>query len=45
MIIDRREQPDEETKAMSERLSSIGCTQKGISEEERQGLLKSGEWI
>lgn len=45
VIIDRRKQKDEDTKAMRERLMKLGCTQKEISEEEKQELLKIGSWI
>ena len=45
LLIDRRVQSDEETEAMRNRLLTIGCTQKELTQEERDELVQNGEWI
>lgn len=45
VLIDRRVQSDEESKAMRERLINIGCTVKEITVEERNEVVKDGSWI
>lgn len=47
MLIDRREQSDDSTKAMRERLTTGGCTQKEITQKERDKIVndEKGFWI
>ncbi|RUL56478.1 hypothetical protein [Lysinibacillus antri] len=45
VLIDRRVQSDEESKAMRGRLINIGCVVKEITVEERNEIIKDGAWI